>query len=181
LCPVVFDSNIAADACDRAIDVLRHKLAKPPSFEFHFSHSSNRVRKEFLATVNQDDFKYCGFVLNKRKLYGAKFTDPRGLYKFAVKLTCEQMRVQIAQAKVVIDKSGNREFKDLLGKSLRAHMTDRDGTCRVRKVSMEASHSNNLVQLVDMICGAVGRSFTAKDDSLRKLVKRHEKFVQSWQ
>ena len=64
--------------------------------------------------------------------------------------------------------------------ALKAQMTDADGTCRIKKVAMEASHSNNLVQLADMICGAVNRSFTSGDDAYRTIIKRHEKFVQRW-
>src|ERR1700676_769337 len=50
-------------------------------------------------------------------------------------------------------------------------MVDAEGNCRLRKVTMEASHTNNLVQLADMICGAVGRSFTGQNDTFRALVK----------
>jgi len=34
---VVFSSEFAANACDRAIDELRRELKKPSGFEFHFS------------------------------------------------------------------------------------------------------------------------------------------------
>jgi Protein of unknown function (DUF3800) len=45
---------------------------------------------------------------------------------------------------------------------------------------MEHSHSNNLIQLADMVCGAVGRSITSGDAAYRNLVKAREKFVQIW-
>src|SRR5579859_513091 len=54
------------------------------------------------------------------------------------------------------------------------------GNCRIKKVAMASSHSNNLLQLVDMVCGAVMRSYTASDPGFRDLVKKREKFVQQW-
>jgi Protein of unknown function (DUF3800) len=130
--------------------------------------------------VNQDDFRFADFVIEKRKLYGDRFTNPKELYEFAVTLACEQVKLHLENAKVIIDKNGDREFKRRLERSLKANMVDPDGNSRLRKVEMETSHSNNLVQLADMICGAVGRSFTGHDSRFRALVKGHEKFVQLW-
>jgi hypothetical protein len=138
------------------------------------------VRSAFLRTIQHEDFKYAGFVVDKRRLYGNRFKNPKEFYEFAVSLACEQVKLRLENAKVIIDKSGNRPFKERLEKRLRAQMTDASGACRIKKVTMEASHSNNLVQLADMICGAVNRSFTGHDDTYRSFVKRHEKFVQLW-
>ncbi len=177
---VLFRDGMAADACDRSIDGLRYQLKKPRTYEFHFSHCSDRIRRAFLETVSQEDFRYAGFVLEKRKLYGNRFTNPKELYEFAVTLACDHLKLHLENAKVIIDKNGDREFKKRLERSLTANMVDAEGNCRLRKVTMEASHTNNLVQLADMICGAVGRSFTGHNDAFRALVKRHEKIVQLW-
>jgi hypothetical protein len=177
---VVFSGRVAANSCDRGIDELRRRLGYPSTHEFHFSHSSEKVREAFFRAVVHEDFRYGGFVLDKKRLYGTKFTSPKAFYEFAVSLACEQMRMTLEDAKIVIDKNGDRTFKNRLEKTLKLHMTDPDGTCRVRKVTMEASHSNNLVQLADMICGAVGRSFSGRDSSYRGIIKRHEKVVQLW-
>jgi hypothetical protein len=79
------------------------------------------------------------------------------------------LKLYLENANVIIDKNGDRELKKRLEQSLRANMVDAEGNCRLRKVTMEASHTNNLVQLADMICGAVGRSFTGQNDTFRTL------------
>jgi hypothetical protein len=53
----------------------------------------------------------------------------------------------------------------------------------IRKVSMEPSHSNNLLQLADMVSGAVFRSFkTEKKNRMefRRLLNARELDVQVW-
>jgi len=177
---VVFPDAFSAGACDRSIDGLRHELKKPPQHEFHFSRCSDRIRRAFLETVSHDDFRYAGFVVDKRKFYGKLFMDPKEFYAYAVGIVCEHVRPLLDNSKIIIDRSGDRAFRQHLKKRLRAQMIDSDGTCRIRKVGMETSHSNNLVQLADMVCGAVARSYTASDSSFRDLVRKKEKFVQLW-
>ncbi len=179
----IFPDSFSADACDRSIEELRRTLRLPLRYEFHFSHCSDRVRREFFKKVVTDQFQYHGFVLNKPRLYGNRFNDQQGFYDFTVGLVCENAGPLLRDAIVVIDKCGDREFKQKLAKSLKARMTDGDGNCRLKKVRMESSHNNNLVQLADMLCGAVGRSFASTDANggeLRKIVSRREERVQFW-
>ena len=177
---VLFSDGGAAEACDRNIHRLQRELKRPPQYEFHFSHCSDRVRHVFLRTLDAEAFRYAGFVVEKKKLYEKRFRNPKQLYEFAVRLAREQVEAVLEDAKVIIDKNGDRKFKEQLERSLKAHMTDADGVCGIKRVTMETSHSNNLVQLADMVCGAVGRSFTSGDDSFRTLVKQHEGAVQRW-
>jgi Protein of unknown function (DUF3800) len=51
---------------------------------------------------------------------------------------------------------------------------------KIRRLFLKTSHSNNLLQLADMTCGAVMRSYNSSDSSFRDLVKKREKFVQLW-
>jgi len=183
---VIFDGNFAADACDRAIEGLRRKLGFPAQREFHFSECPDRIREEFLRCVSTEEFLYHAFVIDKQRLYrGAPtFQDGKSLYQFAVSIICENARSLLRDAKIVIDKNGDRSFRQELEKHLRKQMVDTDGTCLIRKVAMESSHSNNLVQLADMICGAVARSFNsadeAKKDKFRQHLRRRERRVQLW-
>src|ERR1700722_11094621 len=114
---VVFSDGRAADACDRSIDGLRCTLRQPHTFEFHFSHCSDKVRRAFLKTMDAENFTYAGVVVRKRKMYGNLFLNPRQIYEFAMRLACEQIRHLLEDAKIVIDKSGDRNFKAQIEKS----------------------------------------------------------------
>jgi c-di-GMP-related signal transduction protein len=177
---VVFTDSFSMNACDRTIDGLKMEMKKPSSFEFHFSSSPDKTRCRFLERVSHDDFRYAGFVVDKRKLYGRRFQNPKEFYEFSVGIVCEQVKPLLQDAKVIIDENGDRAFRQKLEKLLKSQMTDKDGMCRIKKVTMQTSHSNNLLQLADMVCGAVMRSYTASDHRFRDLVKKREKFVQLW-
>ena len=177
---VVFSDAFSMNACDRTIDGLKMEMKKRSYFEFHFSSSSDRTRRAFLQTVSHEDFTYAGFVVDKRKLYSRKFRNPKEFYEFSVGIVCEHVKPLLNNAKIIIDRNGDRAFRQQLERRLKAQMTDKDGTCRIKKVVMETSHSNNLLQLADMVCGAVMRSYTASDPGFRDLVRRREKFVQLW-
>jgi hypothetical protein len=177
---VVFSDTFSMDACDRTIDGLKMEMKKRSSFEFHFARTPDKIRRLFLERVSHDEFRYAGFVVDKRKLYGRKFTNPREFYEFSVGIVCEHVKPLLDNAKIIIDKNGDRAFRQQLERRLKVQMTDKDGTCRIKRVAMEASHSNNLLQLADMVCGAVMRSYSASDPSFRDLVRKREKFVQLW-
>jgi len=177
---VVFSSAFAADACDSLIDMLRVRLNKGPRFEFHFTNCSHAVRGEFFRAVASEEFKYAGFVVDKRRLYSQRFSDPKEVYEFSVNIVCEHIRPLLDYSKIILDKSGDRAFRTRLEKGLKSRLVDTEGSSLVSKVTMEHSHSNNLIQLVDMVCGAVGRSMTSGDDRYRNLLRGREKFVQVW-
>ena len=182
---VIFNSEFAADACDRSIEGLKRKLGFHVGREFHFSQCSDKIRGEFFRCVAAEDFCYHAFVINKQMLsaQAKTFQDGKSFYRFAVSIVCENARSLLCDAKIVIDKNGDRFFRQQLEKHLKEQMIDGSGNCLIRKVGMEASHSNNLVQLADMICGAVARSFntgTVEGHRYRNYVKRREKRVSFW-
>jgi hypothetical protein len=182
---VIFTDEFSASACERAIDCLRRELSFPPCWEFHFKKCPDKVREAFFRRVANERFWYHAFVLDKQKLCASAptFRDGKSFYQFAVSIVCDNARSLLQDAKIVIDKTGDRPFRQELQKRLRRHITDDAGRCLIRKVGMEPSHSNSLVQLADMVCGAVSRSIQtgrAKGDIFRKLISSREKRVQLW-
>lgn len=153
---VLFDEGEEAEKCESAIRTLREKLRLHDRFEFHFNRCSGHMRAEFLSAVANCAFFYHAVVLNKSRLWGRGFQDKNSFYKYAAGLGFENARNELFQAKVVIDRCGNREFREQLNRCLRRRINTQ--TEMIRKISMEASHSNDLLQLADMICGAVARS-----------------------
>src|SRR5437879_5287998 len=138
---VVFSDEFSMNACDRTIDELKRKIKKSPHCEFHFSSSPDKIRRMFLDRVSHDEFRYAGVVIDKKRLYGELFRSPKEFYKFAVRIVCEHVKPLLDDSKIIIDKNGDRAFRQQLGAALKAQMTDADGTCRIKKVAMEASHS----------------------------------------
>lgn len=180
---VLFEDHDEATACDQKINHIRKELGFPERTEFHFNSSRRAVREHFLQQVAPYEFFYFSVVLNKAKLFGPGFQFKASFYKYTVNLVFQNAKPHLRDATVVIDRSGGEEFRRQLAKYLTKRINLKDGPSIIRKVKTERSHSNNLLQLADMVCGAVARSFrTDKADHAfyRRFIRHRELSVQVW-
>ncbi len=67
------------------------------------------------------------------------------------------------KATLVIDKSGSRTFQGELRRYLRTKLNDSDGQ-KIKVFKAQASHHNNLLQLVDYCVGISARKVQQKKD-----------------
>lgn len=180
---VVFEDRDEAMACDQRIALLRKELRLGESFEFHFYQNSNRIREAFFKAVLPYEFFYYGIIINKEKLFGEGFKNKESFYKYACGLLFENAKDKLENAVIVIDESGRQLFKYQLARYLKDKVNTEDKNC-IKKVKMQDSRGNNLLQLVDMVAGAISRSLNAgnkKDnDSFRKSINAREIYVQVW-
>ncbi len=179
---VAFEDNEEALAADQRIEALKGELGLPPEFEFKFNKLKGDNREAFLSAVAGHGWFYFSIVINKRKLTGPGFRFKESFYKYTCGLVFENAKPHLDQATVVIDGSGSREFRRQLGSYLRKRVNEPSGSRFIRKVKVQDSRKNNLVQLADMVCGAVARSYTRKDDAqrYRRLIAHREIYVQFW-
>ena len=120
---VMFEDKDEALACDQRITLLRKELSWEPNSEFHFKRNSDKVRRAFLQAVVPYNFFYYGIVINKdpQKLWGEGFRDKKSFYKYTCGLVFENAKEKLDEAVIVIDKSGNLDFRRQLAKYLRFH------------------------------------------------------------
>lgn len=180
---VIFQDDSEATACDQRIELLKRELGWGPRSEFHFKRNSDKVRMTFLKGVSLYNFFYYGIVINKdpKKLWGDGFKNKQSFYKYASGLVFENAKERLENAIVTVDKSGNDEFRRQLGKYLNSRMNN--STRVIKKVKMQRSESNNLIQLADYVAGAINRSIMnkkKKSDSYRKIIAHREINVQVW-
>lgn len=121
---VLFEDNDAATACDNLIGEVRASMRLHKYYEFHFNRCSDRVREKFLRTVIGEDFFYSAIVLNKAKLWGEGFKDKDSFYKYTTRLVFENIKEHLHRATVIIDRCGERRFRDSLGSYLRRKIND---------------------------------------------------------
>ena len=179
---ILVEDNQDAEDCDNRITALKGELKLSERFEFHFNSCSDAFRRRFLEAVSGCNFFYYSIVLNKAKLWGPGFQYKDSFYKYAAGLVFENAKAHLVEATVVLDECGNRDFKAQLSKYLRRRMND-GRRVLIKKVRMEPSHSNNLLQLADMVCGAINRSFDVSRErrmEFRRLVNARELNVQVW-
>lgn len=115
-------------------------------------------------------------------MWGEGFQYKDSFYKYAAGPVFEDAKAQLIDATVVLDECGSRDFRKQLSKYLKGRINDGERVL-IKKVKMEPSHSNNLLQLADMICGAVSRSFDMTKQNrmeFRRLIRHRELKLQVW-
>ena len=178
---VVFEENEEAQAVTDRIAQLRRDLRLTDDYEFKFHSSRRDFRTRFLQTVAPYSFFYHGIAINKAKLQGKGFQHKESFYKYASGLVFENAKFSLNDASVVIDGSGSREFRRELQNYLMRRIND-SGPRFIRRVQLKDSAHESLLQLADMIAGAVHRSLGTKADrdDYRDLVSHREMRVQVW-
>lgn len=175
---VVFEENEEAEALDRRVNLLKHELGLNPFYEMKFNKCNKEIRERFLFSVIAYNFFYFAIVINKEKLYGEGFGYKESFYKYASGLVFQNAKTHLHDATIIIDGSGSKDFRNELSSYLRKKISGG----YIKKIKLQDSRRNNLLQLADMVSGAVKRSFSEKSDSkvYRDIIKCREIYMQVW-
>lgn len=180
---ILFDDHDEAIACDQRINLLRRELKVHDNFEFHFSHNSKRVKINFLKAIQPYRFVYFSVIIDKepRKLWGNGFLSKESFYKYACQMVFTNAAPYLDKAIVILDKTGNPDFRERLAKYLRNKLNSNDRRV-IRKIKQQRSSSNNLLQLADYISGITSRKAQGKTDwkDYYKFIAAKEIWVQYW-
>jgi Protein of unknown function (DUF3800) len=181
---VLFEDHDEALEVEKAIEELRAELRLSPNFEFHFTNLKHAWRESFLKKVSGFDWFYFSIVINKSRLSGPGFQLPDSFYKYTCSLVFQNAKPHLTDAVVVIDGSGARKFRRELCNYLRKRVNPPDhiGPKPIKKVKVQESHANPLLQLADLVCGSVARDYNKPQEGarFRKLISHREMHVQVW-
>jgi hypothetical protein len=124
--------------------------------EFKFSKTRADVRDRFFQAVVAGPFRVRAIVVQKDVIHSGHLrSDKESFYEFFVKQMLRHDGGRLSDAKVIIDGSGDREFRQKLSTAVRKKV--REGA--VRDCRFSDSKTDPLIQLADMCAGAVHRSF----------------------
>ena len=173
---VMFPDNECAQRAAQSIQQLQREW--PAVAEFKFSKASRDLRDAFFEVVSHEEFRVRCLVVEKAKIYSPRLrSDKEQFYHFFVKSMLKFDNGRLANAKVVIDGSGERTFRRDLQAHLRRHTPDG----AIKSVKMKDSRNDPLIQLADMCVGAVARSFrTDRDDHNRWRAMLRTKLDDVW-
>ncbi|MEI9406930.1 DUF3800 domain-containing protein [Mesorhizobium argentiipisi] len=160
---VAFSQRAVALEVQAAIEAAakQHKVFP----EFKFSKSRPEIRDAFFDAMSPFDFCVRAIVVQKDRIQsGYLRSNKEAFYSFFVKSMLKFDNGLLKDAKIVIDGSGERLFKQELSGYLRRH-TERGA---INSVRFSDSRSDRLVQLADMCTGAIARSYrNNRDDAGR--------------
>jgi Protein of unknown function (DUF3800) len=160
---VVFDSGDAASKTKEAIE--ESEARKRHRREFKFSKCSDRVRDAYFEAVCSSPFGVRAIVVRKEVIYSPRLqANKERFYEYFVKQMMKYDGGMLKDARVVIDGSGDRAFRQSLNAALRHYL----GAGVIRQIRFKDSRADVLVQLADMCAGAVARSYrTDRRDARR--------------
>jgi hypothetical protein len=155
---VVFDDFKEAERTSAIIEAARISLRIKP--EFKFNKCSAQVKDGFFTAVAGCKFAVHALVVDKSMIYRDYLRENKGqFYNFFVKSLLKHDSGALTGARVKIDGSGDREFKRELG----AYLKREAGEGKIASVKFSESHRDNLIQLADMVAGAIARSYREGD------------------
>jgi len=151
---VIFANSEDAEQTQRCIETSpARQLHKG---EFKFSKTRADVRDAFFQAVKDCPFVVRAVVVEKARIYSPTLkTDKETFYEFFIKQMLRHDDERLAAARVVIDGSGDRDFRRNLSDAIRKRI--RFGA--VKSCKFSNSKNDPLVQLADMCAGAIARSF----------------------
>ncbi|HXF90180.1 MAG TPA: DUF3800 domain-containing protein [Xanthobacteraceae bacterium] len=168
---VIFDKDQHAAVTQ---DVIERSTARRfHRGEFSFTKCGFRARDLFFQSVQRCPFTVRAIVVRKERIYSPRLkADKDKFYEYFVKSMMQYDNNVLRDARVVIDGSGDREFR----RNLHAALRRRLGSGVIKDIRFKHSHQDVLLQLADMCAGAIARSFwTDRKDSerWRKMLAPH--------
>jgi len=149
----IFNDFSEAEKASEAINKARTKFRVKPEFKFNKCHPD--IKDGFFDAVCPFNFTVRALVVDKSKVYSDNLrTCTNNFYNYFVQMLMRHDNAVLQDACIKIDGSGDRKFKRELGAYLRREL----GSGRVKDIKFADSHKNNLIQLADMVAGAIARA-----------------------
>lgn len=181
---VVFANSSDAEQCSNRIDAIRKELGFSLEAEFRFSKTSARNRRVFFERVRHEQFFYFASSLDKRRVQSdTRLLRRETLYQECATRLFAQMQPFLKNAIVCFDRWGGRQFHRHLKSYLARRVPRPEQVPMIRRLKSAQSHGNNLLQLADMVCGAINRSVQVDKEGcneFREIIRIRERVVETW-
>jgi len=176
---VVFDDDIDAEETSVIIKKFRRSLGWASHREFKFHQLRSDICCDFLRAVMKGNFTIRAMLLDKTKIADNQAIQGKtNFYHFAIKEVLAH-NPDINNAHIHLDGKAENEYKRAVRTYFRQHLNVTKKT--VEKFKFVDSKTDNLIQLADMVAGAIRRTTeTDKSDHDRyyKIIK--SKIVDLW-
>jgi hypothetical protein len=148
---VLFEDALDAEEVSVVIKRLRRNLGWHDTHEFKFHQTNLQIRSGFFAAVQKYNFKISYILIDKTKITDTELTNSAKLYNYAILRAMAVPDWKFNNASVHIDGKSGRNYQ----KTLRPYFRQNMPVGAIGKISFVNSTSNNLIQLADMVAGAV--------------------------
>ena len=171
---VIFDDELVAEETALAIKKYRRKVGFPDEVEFKFAKSSNDIKLGFLRAVSKFTFRVRAIVVDKNVIRSNELKKVQNsFYSYFIKQVLLHNKGTLANSKIRLDGHGDRLFRRNLTTYLRKNLNSSSRKI-MKNVQLVDSKSNVLIQMADMIAGAIRKSYDVsnkQNQSYRNAIK----------
>lgn len=172
---VIFDDNLDAEETALKIKRLRRELKWRDDHEFKFNKASKEIRLEFFNTIKGCPFRVRAIVADKALIRSTELKRNKNkFYNYMIKEVLSKSDGSIKDASIKLDGHEDRAYKQAATTYFRQQVTGKSKI--IKKMMFVNSKNDNLIQLADMVAGAIFRStHSSKADSQIYInaIKRH--------
>lgn len=169
----VFSQPKDVEEAAEKIRSLRSELKWHQKEEFKFSKTRLPVQLQFLELARTFDFFVRSIVIDKSS-FSADYLRPdkNSFYNFAIQQVLADSIGTISNAKLLIDGKAPREYVSATKKYFNSQL--KSGEMLIDKLKFVDSKGDQLIQLADMVAGAIRRShdYTRFDQDVYREVLR---------
>lgn len=177
---VIFDDTLEAERTSVAIKDLKRKLKFSDKFEFKFNKSSKKIKSKFFQTVKVHKFRVRAIVVKKDNIQSSRLrSEKEDFYNYIIMQVLKNNNGTIKSAKLRFDKRGDRSLRNQLRVYLSSRLDNKNNRI-FKDLKFVDSRENTLIQLADMIAGAIFASYTKKDLSYLRLLCEARRIEDIW-
>ena len=154
---VFFESMIDAENAEKRLLLLKGEMGIKD--EFKFSKLSHNKREKFLKNAIKSDFYFFYVTIDKEYIQKVGDFDETSFYKYSCSLGFLLAKPYLENAVVIIDGSGSKQFQINFKQYISNQMEG-----KISKFKIQDSKKNILIQLADMVAGAVAKRTSTKPD-----------------
>jgi len=170
---IVVDEN-KKELLEDAINLFRRRLGWVDLHGFKFSKTEKSILVELIDFVKHFDFKAYAVVLDKKNIDSSNIIKSKmSVYNHTIKELL--LRVSKSNQIVVIDGKATKSYAEKVRTYLRQSLKENgiDNT----SIRFVDSRKDSIIQLADIVAGAIARSYKDKTDAKRYLSLLKDKII----
>jgi len=165
---VVLESSKDLGGLDHRFRSAFTAIKRPEQHELRTAGLSVAKHGRVLRELSLLDYQWAAACFDKRKLTSGGFADPKTFYRYAFQFLIGDLLTIAWQADLVIDENSTQEFQTQLESYLRRQNSGLPVN-RLGTITFSSSAKERLVQLADLVAGAVRRSTEGETIPLKEI------------
>ena len=177
----IFDDNLEAEKASLSIKELRRRLKVSDYYEFKFNNCDSRFKRAFFESVIRFKFRVRAIVVKKEVIHSFHLrTNIENFYNYVIMQVLKQSVGSIKRAKLKFDKRGEKKIRNQLRVYLSQQLDNKNKKI-FSDLKFEDSEQNTLIQLADMVAGAVFSGFSGRHTTYLDNLRKARKIEDIWE